>query len=91
MALGALAAVQELGKEAGKDVLIVSVDGLKEAIEHVIDGKIGAIAFNDPRFGAVIFDAVEKYAAGELVPPKIVVKGPVIDRTNAAMMLAEGF
>ncbi len=91
MALGALAAVKELRRVPGKDVLIVSVDGLREAVEHVMDGSIAAIAFNDPRFGAIVFDTVEKYAAGQIVEPRIIVKGPIIDRLNASMMLAEAF
>jgi ribose transport system substrate-binding protein len=91
MALGSVAALKELGKAPGKDVMIVSVDGLKEAVKAVMEGTISAIEFNNPRFGAISFDTMETYAAGQVVPPKIIVKGPVIDSTNAAAMLAEAY
>jgi ribose transport system substrate-binding protein len=91
MALGALAAARELGRTPGKDLLIVSIDGLKEAVQGVIDGSIAAIEFTDPRFGATTFDAIESYAAGKAIPSRIVVAGEVIDRTNAASMLARTY
>jgi ribose transport system substrate-binding protein len=91
MALGALAAVEELGRVAGRDVLIVSIDGLREAVEHVIDGKIAAVEYNNAKLAALSFDAVEHYAAGQVVPPRIVVQGYMIDRTNAAHALADTF
>jgi len=91
MALGALAAVEEAGKVPGKDVLIVSVDGVKEAVQRVIAGSIAAIEFNDPRFGAITFQTIEKYRASQAVPSKIVTRGPIIDSTNAAAMLSEAF
>jgi ribose transport system substrate-binding protein len=91
MALGALAALRELGKAPGKDVLIVSIDGLREAVQYVIDGAIAAVEFNDPRFGAPSLDAIESYAAGKPVPPRIVIPGAIIDRTNAASMLQRSY
>jgi ribose transport system substrate-binding protein len=91
MALGALTAIREAGKVPGKDVLVVSIDGLKEAVQCVLDGTIAAIAFNDPRLASLTFDSIEKYAAGERIPPKVVVKGPIIDRSNAQSMLSDAF
>jgi ribose transport system substrate-binding protein len=91
MALGALAAARELGRTPGKDLLIVSIDGLREAVQEVIDGTIAAIEFTDPRFGAITFDAIESYAAAKPIPPRIVVGGEVIDRSNAASMLARAY
>jgi ABC-type sugar transport system substrate-binding protein len=91
MALGALSAVQEIGKVPGKDVTIVSIDGLKEAVEHVIDGSIAAILFNDPRLAAISLDTIEKYAAGQAIAPRITIQGHMIDAANARAMLAETF
>jgi ribose transport system substrate-binding protein len=89
MALGALSAIKEVGKAPGKDVIIVSVDGVKEAVQHVIDGSIAATAYNDPKFGWIAFDTIEKYRTGQAIPPKIVIRGPIIDSSNAASMIAE--
>jgi ribose transport system substrate-binding protein len=91
MALGALAAVRELHKVPGKDVAILAIGGVREAIEHVIDGSIAAVAFSDPRLGALTFAAIEKYFSGDSVPPEMVARGPVIDRTNAETMISEAF
>jgi ribose transport system substrate-binding protein len=91
MALGALAAVQDLGKSPGRDVSIVSIDGLREAVEDIVDGKIAAVEFNDPRLGATAFDAIDQYASGRSLPPRVIVSGHMIDRTNAASSLGETF
>jgi ribose transport system substrate-binding protein len=91
MALGALEAVKESRKVPGKDVLIVSVDGLKEVVQHIAEGTIAATAFNSPHFGAISFQTIEKYAEGVVPQPKIIVKGPIIDKTNAAAMVSEAF
>jgi ribose transport system substrate-binding protein len=91
MALATVQALKELGKTPGKGVLIVSVDGLKEAVRQIKEGTIAATVFNNPRFGAMSFDTIDRYAAGRDVPPEIPVKGPVIDSTNAAAMLDEAF
>jgi ribose transport system substrate-binding protein len=89
MALGALAAVRELGKAPGKDVMIVGVDGLKEAIQDVIEGTMGATVLNSPRMGAITFATIEKYGSGQHIEPAVIVKGPLIDRSNAAAMIGE--
>jgi ABC-type sugar transport system substrate-binding protein len=91
MALGALSAVEDIGKTPGKDVTIVSIDGLREAVQNVLEGKIAAVAFNDPRLAAAVFDAIEHYAAGQPLAPRIVVPGHIIDRTNAAALMPETF
>ncbi len=91
MALGALSAVQDLGKIPGKDVTIVSIDGLREAVQYVLEGKIAAVEFNDPKLAGAAFDAIEHYAAGQALGPRIVVPGHIIDRTNAAALMHETF
>jgi ribose transport system substrate-binding protein len=91
MALGALAAVQELRRVPGKDVSIVSIGGVKEAIERVADGSIAAIAFSDPRLGALTFLTIEKYLSGSPVAAEVVARGPIIERSNAATMVTEAF
>jgi ABC-type sugar transport system substrate-binding protein len=91
MALGALAAVRELKRVPGKDIFIVSIDGLKEAVQGVMDGTIAAVVFNDPRLAAISLDTMEQYAGFHTVAQRIVVQGYLIDRSNAAQMLHETF
>jgi ribose transport system substrate-binding protein len=91
MALGAVAALRDLGREPGRDVMVVSIDGLREAVEHVVDGSIAAIEYNDPKLAGRSLDAVEDYAAGRPVSSRIVVPGHIIDRTNASALMSETF
>ena len=42
MALGAIAAIEAAGKIPGKDILVVSIDGEKDGLQAIIDGKMGA-------------------------------------------------
>jgi len=91
MSFGVITALEELGKEPGKDVLIVSVDGTKQAIQDVLDGKIGAVVECNPKFGPVAFDTMEDYAAGKKVPLRVNNVDRVFDIKNAADYLPEAF
>jgi ribose transport system substrate-binding protein len=91
MALGAVVGVKDAGKVPGKDIIIVTIDGYKETVSHVIDGSIAAVVFNSPRLGGVTMDTIERYGAGERIPAKVVVRGPIIDRTNASSMIDEAY
>ncbi len=65
MALGAIAAIEAAGKVAGKDILVVSIDGEKDAVQAIIDGKMGATCECSPRFGPKAFDIMYQYGNGE--------------------------
>src|SRR5262249_35913875 len=91
MVLGALAAVKESGKVPGKGVILLSIDGFKESVQHVIDGWIAAVVFNGPHLAAGPVCPIARYATGWVPPPRVVVKGPVIDGTNAKTMISEAF
>lgn len=83
MAIGAITALEAAGKTPGKDVIVVSVDGSRDALQSIIDGKMGATVECNPRFGPVAFDTLEKYAAGEQIPTRIVNPDNFFDITNA--------
>ena len=83
MALGAIAALEAAGKEPGKDVTVVSVDGSRDAIQAIIDGKLGATVECNPRFGPKAYATLEKYAAGEEIPPVVINKDKFFDEKNA--------
>lgn len=83
MALGAIAALEAAGKIPGKDVIIVSIDGEKDALQAIIDGKLGASVECNPRFGPTALEIMQKYAAGEQIPAKIVNPDQFFDSSNA--------
>lgn len=91
MALGAIAALEAAGKAPGKDVIICSIDGERDGVQAIIDGKIGAICECSPFFGPVAFDTAEKHFRGEAVPPQIINQDRFFTKENAREALASAF
>ena len=91
MAIGAISALEAAGKTPGKDVLIVSCDGEKEAVQAIVDGKIGATCECNPRFGPAAYKTMQRFAAGESIPPFIKNEDKFYDSTNAKELLATAF
>ncbi len=74
MALGAIQAIEEAGKRAGTDIVIVSIDGVHDAFQAILDGKLNCTVECNPLIGPQVFDAVEKYLAGEELPKRIQIR-----------------
>lgn len=87
MALGAIQAIEEAGMKPGKDILVVSIDGLKSAFEAIVAGKLNVTVECNPLLGPAAFDAIEAIKAGKDIPKKTVVKDELFDETNAAAAL----
>lgn len=84
MALGAIQAIEEAGLKPGKDIIVVSIDGIKPAFEAMVAGKLNCTVECNPLLGPAAFDAVEKAVAGEELPKKIIVEDKLYDQTTAA-------
>lgn len=91
MALGAIAAIEAAGKVAGKDILLVSIDGEKDALQAIVDGKLGCSCECNPRFGPSAFDILYKYGNGETIPPSIINPDNFYDASNAAAALPTAY
>ena len=91
MALGAAQALKAAGLTPGKDVLVVSIDGERAALEAIQRGELGATVESNPRFGPLAFDTIEKFRAGEKLPPKILITDRFFDSTNAAQFVADAY
>ena len=91
MALGAIAAIEAAGKVPGKDILVVSIDGEKDAIQAIVDGKLGCSCECNPRFGPAAFDILYKYAAGEKIEANIINPDNFYDASNAQASLASAY
>ena len=91
MAIGAISAVEAAGKVAGKDVMILSIDGGKEIVQLIIDGKVAAVCECSPLFGPKAFDTAVAYANGEAIPAKLINPDRFYDITNAAESLATAY
>jgi simple sugar transport system substrate-binding protein len=89
MALGAIQAIEEAGLKPGKDVIVVSIDGIKPAFEAMVAGKLNCTVECNPLLGPSAFDAVEAAVSGKLVQKKIVVKDAVYDQSTAKDVIAD--
>jgi ABC-type sugar transport system substrate-binding protein len=67
MGLGAIQAIEAVGKKPGKDILIVTVDGVKDGFIAMSEGKINAIVECNPLLGPQLMEIVKKVHAGEKV------------------------
>lgn len=84
MGLGAVQAVEEAGLTPGVDVKIATIDGTKNALQALADGKLSFVAEYNPLFGETALEAVEQTLAGETVESSIVVPSETFDSPEAA-------
>ena len=71
MALGAIQAIEEAGKKPGKDIIIISIDGVKTMFEQILAGKANCTVECNPLIGAQLFDVVEQIHDGKSVHSRI--------------------
>jgi len=83
MALGAIQALEEAGKKPGRDVLVVSIDGVKGAFEAMAAGTLNCTVECNPLLGPMAFDAVEKAVRAEALPKRTIVEDRVFDASAA--------
>lgn len=82
MAIGAINALKSAGYKVGKDILIVGIDGQKDAFDLIQAGEYNATVFSSPYFGPTLFDIIDDLEAGKEVDVEIYMEGMVIDKTN---------
>ena len=70
MALGALQSIQQAGRTVGKDIYLVGVDALAEAVQDVLDGNMTGTVLND--------DVGQATAAAEAT--KLYVEGSAVEQ-----------
>src|SRR5438094_3159486 len=87
MALGAIQAMEEAGIRPGKDVLIVSIDGVRGAFEAMAAGKLNCTVECNPLIGPQLFDAVEAVLAKKSLPKRTRVEEGVFEQSQAAAEL----
>jgi ABC-type sugar transport system substrate-binding protein len=87
MALGAIQAIKEAGLQPGKDIIIVSIDGVKGAFEAMVKGELNCSVECNPLLGPQALQAVKDLRAGKKLPARIWTIEGVFDETNAAQAL----
>jgi len=87
MAIGAIQAIEEAGLKPGKDIIIVSIDGVKGAFEAMKAGKMNVTVECNPLLGPTLIQTAQDVVAGKPVPKRIVVAEGVFPAEVAAKEL----
>lgn len=83
MALGAVQAIRDAGKEPGKDIKIVSIDGTEGAVQALAQGQLNGVVESNPRFGPLAFQTIEEFLSGDPIPQKIIIEDRIYTPENA--------
>jgi ABC-type sugar transport system substrate-binding protein len=67
MAVGAIQAIEEYGKKPGKDIFILSVDGIKDFFQAMADGKANATVECNPLLGPQLLETSKAVIASKSV------------------------
>jgi len=84
MAIGAIQAIEEAGIKPGKDITIISVDGVKGAFEAMMAGKLNVTVECSPLLGPQLMKTVQDVVAGKPVPKRIVTEEGIFPMDTAA-------
>ncbi len=91
MAIGAIQALELAGRKPGEDITIVSIDGTRDALQAIIDGKMGVTVESSPFFGPLACEVMNRYAAGEEIEPWVQVEDRIFTAENAADHIDEAY
>jgi galactofuranose transport system substrate-binding protein len=91
MTMGAIAAMEAAGKVPGKDLIIGTIDGTKDAAQAILDGKVLVCVECNPKFGPAAFAAIEKMGNGEVLEVKLVNTDRVFTKENVADYMPEAY
>ncbi|MEU5092950.1 ABC transporter substrate-binding protein [Streptomyces sp. NPDC021356] len=90
MALGAIQAVRSAGKTPGKDIKVVSIDGIQQAVKNVASGQMVSDIETNPRFGPLAFQALQDFYGTTGVQAKVIIKDGHFTSGNAQQALDQG-
>jgi ribose transport system substrate-binding protein len=91
MAVGAIAALEAAGRKPGEDVIVVSIDGTRDAMKAIAAGKMGATVESSPFFGPIACETMKKYAAGEEIPAWVKVEDRIFTKENAEAHIPDAY
>lgn len=83
MALGAISAIEAFGLKPGRDIVIVSVDAIRNAFVAMADGKLNCTMECNPLLGPQLMSAVKSIANGNKIPKRVITEENIF-RANSA-------
>ena len=87
MAIGAIQALDAAGMKPGKDVIVLSIDAVKDAFHEMIKGTLNCTVECNPLLGPKAFDAVDQILGGKTLPKRITIQDQVFEAHNAAEVI----
>ena len=81
MGLGAIEAIEAAGKKPGTDIQIVSVDGVRDGLQALVDKKFNYVVECNPVFGDQLAELIQQVYDGEDVPKETIVVDKSFDQT----------
>ncbi|MBU3114176.1 substrate-binding domain-containing protein [Clostridium lacusfryxellense] len=84
MALGAIEAIKEAGLVPGKDIVVIGIDGTREALLSIIKGEMYCTIECNPLLGPQLMKTASQIMMGEDVPVKIVNAEDIFTEFNSA-------
>jgi ABC-type sugar transport system substrate-binding protein len=91
MGVGAMTAVSSAGLQPGTDVKIVSIDGIKDAVQAIVDGKYNGVIESNPRFGPLAFSTLKDFFGGKAIPEDVIIEDKEYTPDNAEAELPNAF
>jgi len=87
MAFGGIEAIEAAGFKPGTEILVISIEGKREALEAIIAGKLNVTVECSPLLGPQLIAVVKDLAAGKPVPRRVITEESVFTRENATAEL----
>jgi ABC-type sugar transport system substrate-binding protein len=87
MALGAIEAIEAAGFKPGREILVISIEGSRKALEAIVAGKLNVTVECSPLLGPQLMTVARDLAAGKPVPRRVITQESVFTRENAAAEL----
>jgi ABC-type sugar transport system substrate-binding protein len=87
MAIGAIRAIEAYGLRPGEDIMIVSIDAIRDAFQAMVDGKLNATVECNPLLGPQFFELALQVVNGEPVPKWIPSEESIYFPEDAAELL----
>ncbi|MDR3563060.1 MAG: ABC transporter substrate-binding protein [Negativicutes bacterium] len=84
MGIGAIQAIEEAGLKPGKDITMISIDGVKGAFEAMIAGKQAATVENPVDYAPTLIKVIKDYQAKKEIPKWVKLENKVYPAEVAA-------
>ncbi len=83
MALGAIEAIKECGLVPGKDIIVLGIDGTRQAIDLIKIGELYCTIGCNPILGPQLIKTVKEVMAGNEVPLRIISSEDIFVKGNS--------